>query len=70
MVRKVKLALCTLNQWALDFDGNYKRIVESIKLAHKQGASYRLGSELDITSYACEDHYHEMDTIHHAWQVS
>lgn len=69
MVRKVKIALSTLNQWCLDFEGNHKRIEESIKLASVQGASYRLGSELEITSYGCEDHYHENDTIMHSWQV-
>ena len=69
MVRKVKLAVCTLNQWALDFEGNHARIVQSIKLASEQGASYRLGSELEITSYGCEDHFHENDTVLHSWQV-
>ena len=69
MVRKVKIAVCTLNQWALDFDGNLARITQSIKSAKLQGASYRLGSELEITSYGCEDHYYENDTITHSWQV-
>jgi hypothetical protein len=27
--RRVTLATCVLNQWALDFDGNLKRILES-----------------------------------------
>ena len=70
MVRKVKLALCSLNQWALDFEGNLARIAESIKLASQQGASYRLGSELEITSYGCEDHFNENDTELHSWQVN
>ncbi len=26
-----KLATCNLDQWALDFDGNLRRIVESIR---------------------------------------
>ena len=29
MGRKVTLATCSLNQWALDFDGNLRRIVKS-----------------------------------------
>jgi len=29
MGRKVTLATCTLNQWAMDFDGNLKRILKS-----------------------------------------
>lgn len=30
MGRKITLATCTLNQWAMDFEGNFKRILESI----------------------------------------
>ncbi len=30
MGRKVALATCSLNQWALDFDGNLKRILKSM----------------------------------------
>ena len=37
------------NQWALDFQGNYERILESIRLAKAAGARYRLGPELEIT---------------------
>ena len=29
MAHKVTLACCALNQWALDFDGNLKRILRS-----------------------------------------
>ena len=29
MGRKATLACCSLNQWALDFEGNLKRIFES-----------------------------------------
>jgi len=41
-MRIVKLATCNLNQWALDFDGNLRRIKESIRQAKDQGASYRV----------------------------
>jgi NAD+ synthase (glutamine-hydrolysing) len=53
------LATCALNQWALDFDGNLKRILKSIKLAKEAGACYRLGPELEITGYGCNDHFLE-----------
>jgi hypothetical protein len=29
--RLIKISSCTLNQWAMDFEGNKKRIIESIK---------------------------------------
>lgn len=49
MVRRITLATCTLNQWAMDFDGNVRRILESIKQARLKGANYRTGPELEIT---------------------
>lgn len=48
MGRKAKLAVCTLNQWALDFDGNVKRILKSIETAKAEGARFRSGPELEI----------------------
>ncbi len=62
------LATCNLNQWALDFDGNLQRIKESIQLAKEAGAKYRLGPELEITGYGCQDAFLEADTIRHSWQ--
>ncbi|CAD5118595.1 DgyrCDS7281 [Dimorphilus gyrociliatus] len=69
MGRKVTLATCTLNQWAMDFEGNYNRILESIKKAKEAGATYRLGPELEIPGYGCADHFYESDTFLHSWQV-
>uniref|UniRef100_A0A7S4AGJ1 NAD(+) synthase (glutamine-hydrolyzing) n=1 Tax=Pseudo-nitzschia australis TaxID=44445 RepID=A0A7S4AGJ1_9STRA len=62
------VATCTLNQWALDFDGNLERVVESCNQAKAAGAKYRLGPELEICGYGCEDHFLEADTIDHSWQ--
>jgi len=62
------VATCTLNQWALDFDGNVERIHESCKQAKNAGATYRLGPELEICGYGCDDHFLEKDTIDHSWQ--
>ena len=65
---KAILATCNLNQWSLDFEGNTARIVESIALAKARGARYRLGPELEITGYSCEDHFLELDTLWHSWE--
>ena len=62
------LATCNLNQWSLDFEGNTARIIESIEIAKERGARYRLGPELEITGYACEDHFLELDTLLHSWE--
>lgn len=69
MVRKVIVAVSTLNQWALDFEGNLNRILQSIQMAKQLGAKYRSGPELEICGYTCEDHYLEGDTILHSWEV-
>ena len=58
-----------LNQFALDFQGNYQRIVESIKICKEQGSRFRCGPELDIPGYNCEDHFYEQDTLNHSWEV-
>ncbi|MDE0298822.1 MAG: NAD(+) synthase [Candidatus Poribacteria bacterium] len=62
------LATCNLNQWALDFDGNLERIIASIQIAKNSGARYRLGPELEITGYGCEDAFLEDDTFLHSWE--
>jgi NAD+ synthase (glutamine-hydrolysing) len=41
--------LDSLNQWALDFDGNLERILESIRIAKERGSKLRVGPELEIT---------------------
>ena len=81
-MRLVTLATCNLAQWALDFSGNCERIIRSIEIAKQAGynrfakttikfisASYRIGPELEITGYGCEDHFGEEDTYFHSWQV-
>lgn len=65
----VTLATCNLNQWALDFEGNLTRIADSINLARQRGATYRLGPELEIPGYGCEDAFLEGDTMRHSWEV-
>ena len=60
MSQFVKLATCTLNQWAMDFEGNKGRIMESIEKAKREGAKFRLGPELEVSGYGCEDHFLEV----------
>ncbi|RLN49993.1 hypothetical protein BBJ29_002788 [Phytophthora kernoviae] len=64
----VTVATCNLNQWALDFDGNLERILESIRQAKALGARYRVGPELEVCGYGCEDHFLEQDTFFHCWE--
>lgn len=64
----VTVASCNLNQWALDFDGNLDRVMRSIRQAKAMGARYRLGPELELCGYGCEDHFLEHDTFLHCDQ--
>ncbi|KAJ5176837.1 Glutamine-dependent NAD(+) synthetase [Penicillium canariense] len=65
----VTLATCNLNQWALDWEGNRDRIIESIKQAKAAGATLRVGPELEITGYGCLDAFLEGDTFLHSWEM-
>ncbi|GAA5933695.1 glutamine-dependent NAD(+) synthetase [Sporobolomyces koalae] len=65
----ITVATCSLNQHALDFDGNLERILRSIKIAKERGCKLRIGPELEITGYGCQDHFLEGDTHLHSWQV-
>lgn len=69
MSLKVGIAVCTLNQLALDFEGNLKRILKSLDECIELKASIRIGPELEITGYSCEDAFFEEDTVFHSWQV-
>ncbi|MBW0480032.1 hypothetical protein O181_019747 [Austropuccinia psidii MF-1] len=69
MSHPITIATCSLNQWALDFDGNFKRILESIKLSKELNSSIRVGPELEISGYGCFDHFLEADTVTHSWEV-
>lgn len=66
-MRLLKVATCNLNQWAMDFEFNLNNIKDSISRAKDEGAAIRLGPELEITGYGCEDHFLELDTVSHAW---
>lgn len=69
MSHLITVATCNLNQWALDFEGNRDRILESIKIAKERGARLRVGPELEITGYGCLDHFLENDVCLHSWEM-
>ncbi|KAL1986540.1 hypothetical protein VTN96DRAFT_6118 [Rasamsonia emersonii] len=65
----VTVATCALKQWALDYEQNTARIIESIKLAKQKGARVRVGSELEVCGYECYDHFLEQDLYLHCWEM-
>jgi NAD+ synthase (glutamine-hydrolysing) len=58
----LRVATCSLNQWALDWEGNLLRIKQSIQKAKSAGCRFRTGPELEICGYGLLDHFLEMDT--------
>lgn len=60
MPRLITVASCALNQTSLDFEGNFRRILESCEEARRIGAKIRTGPELEITGYGCGDHFLEL----------
>ncbi|GMM31068.1 glutamine-dependent NAD(+) synthetase [Martiniozyma asiatica (nom. inval.)] len=69
MPHYITIATCSLNQWALDFEGNRDRIVQSITQAKSKGATLRVGPELEIPGYGCLDHFLENDTYLQSWEM-
>ncbi|KDN65563.1 putative carbon-nitrogen hydrolase [Colletotrichum sublineola] len=65
----VTVATCSLNQWALDWEGNAARIIESIQKAKAAGARLRVGPELEICGYGCLDHLLEQDLYLHCFEM-
>ena len=65
----VMVATTTLNQWALDFEGNEKRIIKAILEAKKQNAKIILLPELSTSGYSCQDHYLERETYDLSFQI-
>ena len=53
----------------MSFKHNKGNIIESIRQAKNLGAAYRVGPELEVSGYGCEDHFFELDTVRHSWDI-
>ncbi|CAG9997932.1 unnamed protein product [Clonostachys byssicola] len=69
MVRLTVVAACSLRQFALDYEGNTDRIIESIRQAKAAGARLRVGPELEVSGYSCNDHFLEPDLYLHTMEM-
>ena len=65
----ITVANCSLNQWAMDFDGNEKRIIQCIQEAKEKGAKLILMPELVTTGYSCQDHFMERENYDLAMNI-
>ncbi len=68
-MKLIKVAAAVLNQTALDFEGNRRRIALAIQQARQAGVSILCLPELCITGYGCEDAFHAPSTSHMALEV-
>jgi hypothetical protein len=64
MGRTIVVAACSLNQWALDWEGNVTRIKESILVAKSRSAKLRVGPELEVSSNIQHLSLHSSSTVH------
>lgn len=53
----------------MSFVHNRDNIIKSIEMCKEKGAAYRLGPELEVCGYSCEDHFFELDTVKHCWEM-
>jgi hypothetical protein len=63
MGRTTVVAACSLNQWALDWEGNVARIKESILVAKSRGAKLRVGPELEVSITFRDSLWHCSSTL-------
>ncbi|KAL9084001.1 MAG: hypothetical protein Q9165_008277 [Trypethelium subeluteriae] len=63
------VATSQLNQWALDYTGNLGRIKDAVRQARAKGAGILLTPELSISGYGLLDHFLELDTVMHCWEI-
>uniref|UniRef100_A0A915LD93 Glutamine-dependent NAD(+) synthetase n=1 Tax=Meloidogyne javanica TaxID=6303 RepID=A0A915LD93_MELJA len=63
--RIINLAVCTgFGVCALPFS-----VSITCRDAYEKGSKIRLGPELEIPGYNCLDHFHELDTELHSWEI-
>ena len=55
-MKLVTVSACSLHQFSLAWTENRDRIKESIRQAKAQGSLLRVGPELEISGYSCQDH--------------
>jgi len=67
--RKIKVSCASLDQWAMDFEGNRRRVVESLKRGESQGVNIMVFPELTFCGASCGDHFLEEDTYNHCWEI-
>ena len=68
-MRNLHIAAASLNQTALDWDGNQERILAVIAEAKKEQVALLCLPELALSGYGCEDQFLAPDTADRALQI-
>jgi NAD+ synthase (glutamine-hydrolysing) len=63
MLHTVTVAAAVLNQTPLDWDGNQRRIMDTLRAARAANVGLVCLPELCLTGYGCEDAFHGPDVI-------
>jgi len=67
--QNILVSVGTLNQFALDFELNEKRIREAIDKAIKQESELIVLPELATCGYSCEDHFFEREIFEYSFNI-
>ncbi|HWD17662.1 MAG TPA: NAD(+) synthase [Verrucomicrobiae bacterium] len=67
-MKLIKVGVAALNQTALDWKGNRRRIGLAIDQARAAGVSLLCLPEMCVSGYGCEDAFHAANTTRMAWK--
>lgn len=67
--KNLRISTCSLKQWAMDFEGNQKNIIECLREVEKQKPDIVLLPELATTGYSCQDHFREKENYFLAMNI-
>ena len=67
--KMLRISTCSLKQWAMDFEGNQKNIIDCLTEVKEQNPDIVLLPELATTGYSCQDHFREKENYFLAMNI-
>jgi NAD+ synthase (glutamine-hydrolysing) len=68
--KNLRISTCSLKQWAMDFEGNQKNIIECLtEVKENHNPDIVLLPELATTGYSCQDHFREKENYFLAMNI-
>jgi NAD+ synthase (glutamine-hydrolysing) len=68
-LKKIKVGVCTINQWVLDFSKNQENIMKVISSCIEQNVKLVVFPELVVCGYSCEDHFYERELYSYSFDI-